>query len=493
MKRLISLLLSLLLLCGCGLQSRETELAAVQSTHIIVTIPGTPESNLTGLPEVQAAINKITVPEIGVEVELLPIDAVSSSRESPERITKGQQIDLLALSNESVENYVRQELLLPLDELIAKEGSTIRNLSETYVPLLDGGTINGRPYAVGIPAMTKGNCGGLWLNRGLLEEVSFHYEPEKVYSLDELDILFARLKQRYPDKYPLGLITSTYNFSIAVFFLGLYADSLNSSDPACLDYSAGSTRLRNRYEIETYVQLLQTLRKWYEAGYIYPDSAITATTSISLYAAGIVQSVSLVGSPYMLTEELLGEGLVCMRLSPIRYTRSSSVGTYWTVPITSKNPEAAIRFLDFMYRDERINHLLSSGIEGRDYTLEGGSYVELESRKYYNYLGIFGDQRQCYETNWEERMAVREAYSNKAQPVGLEYTGFVFDHSGLQQELLAIQRVEEQYVKLLETGCVDFDTVYPEFLQKLYEAGLQKVMDEKQRQFDLWLAENQEN
>ena len=50
-----------------------------------------------------------------------------------------------------------------------------------------------------------------------------------------------------------------------------------------------------------------------------------------------------------------------------------------------------------------------------------------------------------------------------------------------------------QYLKLLEAGCVDLDTVYPEFIQKLYDAGLQRVIDEKQRQFDAWLAENQEN
>lgn len=488
MKRIIALLLVLLLLCGCSVLGHQEETNPSGADKIIVTMPTITESIMTGLPEVQAAVNKITVPEIGVEVEFLLIDSVTSSWESPERITRGEQIDLLALSNESVESYVRQELLLPLDDLLAREGTTIRELTETYSPLLDGGTIGGKAYAVGIPAAHKGVCGGLWLNRKLLDEVSFHYEPEKVYSLDELDILFSRIKQRYPDKYPLGLITSTYNFSIGTFFLGLYSDALNGSDPVGIDYSTGSTQLCNRYEIEAYVRWLQTLRKWYEAGYIYPDCAITNATSISLYQAGIVQSIPLVGTPYMLTEEALGEGLVCMRLSPIRYSHSSTVGTYWTVPATSKSPDAAMRFLNFMYQDERINHLLSSGIEGRDYTLEGGNYRVLDGRKYDNPLGLYGDQRMRYESD-ERRAAVLKAFSEKAQPVGLEYGGFVFDSTDLQQELLALDRVQSKYVKLLEGGCVDFDTVYPEFLQKLDEAGLQKVMDEKQRQFDLWLAE----
>lgn len=488
MKRIIALLLVLLLLCGCSVLGQKEEPSFSGADKIIVTIPTTAESIMTGLPEVQAAVNKITVPEIGVEVEFLLIDAVNASRESPERITRGEQIDLLALNNESAENYVRQGLILPLDDMIDREGTTIRDLSENYMPLLDGGTIDGKVYAVGIPSVVNGNCGGLWLNRKLLEAVSFHYEPEKVYSLEELDVLFSRLKQRYPDQYSLGLITSTYNFSIGTFFLGMYADSLNSNDPVCIDCSTGSTQLCNRYEIGAYVEWLKALRKWYEAGYIYPDSAITNATSISLYQAGIVQSIPLIGNPYMLTEEMLGEGLVCMRLSPIRYSRGAG-STCWTVPVTSNNPDAAVRFLNLMYQDERINHLLSSGIEGRDYTLEGNNYRQLDGRKYDNPLGLFGDQRMRYERDWGERSAVRKAFSAKAQPVGLEYAGFAFDSTELQQELLEMERIQSKYVRLLESGCVDFDTVYPEFLQKLYEAGLQKVIDEKQRQLDLWLAE----
>ena len=58
---------------------------------------------------------------------------------------------------------------------------------------------------------------------------------------------------------------------------------------------------------------------------------------------------------------------------------------------------------------------------------------------------------------------------------------------------MEIEKVKGQYLKLLEAGCVDLDTVYPEFVQKLYDAGLQRVIDEKQRQLDLWLAENQVN
>ena len=48
--------------------------------------------------------------------------------------------------------------------------------------------------------------------------------------------------------------------------------------------------------------------------------------------------------------------------------------------------------------------------------------------------------------------------------------------------------VRDQYWKDLAFGAVDFDEKFQEFNDALYAAGLQTVMDEKQRQLDEWLA-----
>ena len=68
---------------------------------------------------------------------------------------------------------------------------------------------------------------------------------------------------------------------------------------------------------------------------------------------------------------------------------------------------------------------------------------------------------------------------------------FAFLLSLAELELLEIEKVKQEYLKLLEAGCVDLDTVYPEFVQKLHDAGIQRVIEEKQRQLDLWLAEQE--
>lgn len=493
MKHLLWILLCIAvlatLLVACDASTAPTEPVPDTIEHIVVTYPIGFEATVEGLPQVQEAINAITIPELGVEVELLVVDAAKTATVYPNSITLGKRIDLMVLNNENIEDYANNRLVIPLDSLLKSYGQGIQQISDTYTPLFEGAKRNGAVYGIGVPSESVGHCGGLWTSKALLDEMSFHYEPDKIYSLDELDILFDRIKAKYPDSYPLGQITSTYNFSTATFYLGIYSDGLSGGDPGVLEL--GSTQIVNLYELPQYTQLLQYLRKWYLDGYIYPDSAITSATSMSLYSSGIVKTLPLAGTPFLLADEVMGEETVCLRLSPIRTIRKDTVGIFWTIPITSQEPDAAMRFLNMMYTDERIVNLLTWGIRGRDYALESnGTFRQLDGALLANALGVFGDQRLCYEVNSDARKAVRAAFSSKAVAVNPEYNDFRFDTSGLRQELLQIEQIKKQYLKLLESGCVDFDTVYPEFIQSLYDAGLQRVMDEKQRQFDIFLAEN---
>lgn len=491
MKRLLVLLLAAAMLVGCTPKDNP-DIAAVSDPvpRIIVTVPTIDGSNMTGLPEVQAAINAITVPEIGVEVALINLPAQTSSAEYPNRITQGEQIDLMVLNNENIKSYVEKDMLLPLDSLLASYGQQILEISENYTSLTDGSVLNGQVFGIRPVDTNIGHCGGLWVDPELLKAVSFHYEPEKIYSLQELDILFARMKKACPNAYPLGQITSNYGFSTATFFLGQYADALTASDPAAVLIDGDSTQVVNIYESDIYREFLNYMRKWYLDGCIYPDSAITTATSIGLYQAGLVLSIPQSGKPYMVTESI-GSPIAALRLSPIREGRGGNTGIFWTVPVTSQEPEAAMKFLNMMFSDERVVNLLSWGIQERDYTLgENGTPCQLENRSFDNPLGMYGDMRLRYDAFGEERKEVWAAFSAKAEHVFPQYASFSFDSSQLTRELLEIEKVESQYVKLLEAGCVDLDTAYPEFIQKLYDAGLQRVIDEKQRQLDAFLAEN---
>ena len=77
-----------------------------------------------------------------------------------------------------------------------------------------------------------------------------------------------------------------------------------------------------------------------------------------------------------------------------------NVGTItWTIPVTAREREAAMKFLNMMYTDERIVNLLNYGVENEDYVVgEDGRFSfpegkDMNSVGYYNgYTCVFGNQ-----------------------------------------------------------------------------------------------------
>ena len=66
--------------------------------------------------------------------------------------------------------------------------------------------------------------------------------------------------------------------------------------------------------------------------------------------------------------------------------------------------------------------------------------------------------------------------------------GFVFDSSTVADEMAACTSVVDQYYLPLINGVVNIDETYPVFIQALKDAGIDKIISEKQTQLDAWLA-----
>jgi putative aldouronate transport system substrate-binding protein len=61
--------------------------------------------------------------------------------------------------------------------------------------------------------------------------------------------------------------------------------------------------------------------------------------------------------------------------------------------------------------------------------------------------------------------------------------GFIFDAEPVKVEYAQITAVVNEYVPQIVLGFADYDAVYPEFLRRLKNAGIDKYTAEYQRQF----------
>ena len=154
--------------------------------------------------------------------------------------------------------------------------------------------------------------------------------------------------------------------------------------------------------------------------------------------------------------------------------------------------------LNLLFTDPEFSNILANGEEGVDYTMvdkDNGVIAYNAGAIYTNMYGVWGDGSDWYitedngdpETVYQERkdyLADAVAHTSKAH-------GYKFNASELSTEQATVKSVISKYLTQLEYGTVDLDTTYPEFLDALDKAGINKIIEENQKQLDAWLAAQQ--
>ena len=79
-----------------------------------------------------------------------------------------------------------------------------------------------------------------------------------------------------------------------------------------------------------------------------------------------------------------------------------------------------------------------------------------------------------------------KAYYGAADQIPI--LGFTFNSDSVSNELAAVANAAAEYALTLSVGAVDPETVLPAFLKKLDDNGMQKIVDEANKQLKAFLA-----
>ena len=90
-----------------------------------LSIGNTPSEE--NIQKIEAAINEITVPEIGCTVTLYPVELGSLSNDTALAVSTGEKIDLVCSVGTGVGPLVDQGLIVPLDEYLESSGQNMKN------------------------------------------------------------------------------------------------------------------------------------------------------------------------------------------------------------------------------------------------------------------------------------------------------------------------------------------------------------------------------
>ena len=238
-------------------------------------------------------------------------------------------------------------------------------------------------------------------------------------------------------------------------------------------------------------ETLKTVRKYYQAGYVSPEVATTSSAD-DLYKSGNWFVDRAATQPFADNQwsASLGYPIVSTPATESIIYNWSVMGSMQAISANSKYPEKAMEFLNLLNTDPVLRNMVDSGIEGVHYEKVGDNVMKnLENSKNYDMPTFaLGNVLLTYLNEGDPENKCDEFKKFNEAGVNAPLLGFNFDTSKVATELASVQNVKEEYWGALMTGTVDSEEYLPKANEKFKAAGLDKIIEEVQRQVDEWRA-----
>lgn len=468
-------------LSGCGKKSADE---TIINWYMIKSV-----DTMEHQEEIEALANEKFEKEIGVKVKFHFLDNAAWDDKMNVMINSGEEFDICFTSswtNKFIDN-VRRDAFVPLDmDMLEKYAPDILAKSDERV--WEAVTVDGEIYAIPSQAPMSSSQSVVF-KKDLVEKYNFDYKSVKTYA--DLEPYLKLIKENEPGITPM---LQTASGSVATYIDENYTDDQISG----LDFSEKDQKFVNEMKIPSRVERWKTLSDFYKKGYI-PLDAATRTEYLSDAKTG---KYAVLKTPGAYTED--GEkstsyyGFPCVETYAGNSAISNGVVTssMSAISATSKHPEEALQVLNLVWKDSDLSNLLAYGIEGTDYVIdEERSTEDMKSiipnsgkdqkwAIWHNYLGPLWDQ---WDSTWNRKEALERMQEENRHAKVSSTLGFYFDSSSVKAELAAVSSTVKEYKANLKVGSVaDVDAYLEEAYAKLEQNGINKIIDEANRQYEEW-------
>ena len=476
MKKALALLLALL---GCGM------VLSAEAPYVMnVLYPGEPSARMSTFldNEFKAAIEK--------DLNITPKIAFAPWS------NYFNKIDMMLAANESVDwfwhgtfatgLYVARKQVQPLNDLLAKYGPDILRMipKDNFRP----NTINGKIYSIPSQASSTAEKFYTILARtDILDQVGV----KTISSFQELLDACAKVKAKFPDMTCFASVPwqallreaapgwYTTDFGITI---------VNENEAAPKAYAF----LEQKDIIKKLNALAKTL---VDKGYVSEEMLSDPNNDVGRFQSGnCVFWAGAVSRPLeqaaAVQKNVPSAMLREFSLNPkaARYIFMSSNEAIF-IPVSNKNPEKAIQFLNWIYKSQENYDLTLFGVKGKDFSVDSGNHIARSNMDDLFYEWMFRNNKYLrMPTNVNPDFVKDFQDWDKGAKYSKLY-GFNFDATPVKAEAAKINALANQWNPLV-WGLVDaskgsnYDTV----LKALKNAGIDKYMAEFNKQLAAYRA-----
>ena len=445
------------------------------------------------LPMIQEKLNEITLAEINTRVTLEPVNLFSMANTYALKASSQEKMDLMVLfpGNRYMGSFANNNLIIPLDEYLEKDGQTIIEVMGDMLPV---GQFKGIQYAIPQNRNIRTSGSGFGFVMSFCEKYDINIKDMK--TIDDVEASFAMIKENEPEIVVVApeSVGSTIAGVLAPQYdnLGSYVGALSVEDD-------GTLKVINYFETEDYMNSAKKAREWFELGYISRDvlTSQEAGSEMNLAEKSFCNTISSVD------QSVVGDAteMVMLESGKPLLTTADDQQVMWAIPVTAEDPEQSMKFLNLCFESADIANLMMYGVEGIHHRALEDGIIDMEDEdgnpmynSWANWWYMFGDynklkiradmiEKVSSTNSVEEFLEVTENWAYDISPA----YGFTFDPDPVANEIAACDDVYNEFVAAIGNGTVDPESEIPKFNERLYSAGLQTIIDEKQVQLDAWL------
>lgn len=433
---------------------------------------------------------------IQLEREYIPWDAWDQKINI--MLSTGEEFDLLPIgvTDYNVTSYNSKGALTDITSAVDKYGANIKK----NVPknILDAATVNGKLVTLPAYWVEPASEGVIDVRTDILKQNNLTMPTTPDELLNDLQVVQKNWKGNkklylpvLPTFDPPNVLHRTYSsfpFSLRDKFF----------------YLSQTGEIKPWIETEEFKKDAEFMRKAYSMGLINPD--------ILTYTNDQLQDVMNNGNWFVYfgtagslsslkknNPNATNSDIQTMYFNPEKpYLRPYEVTNCVSVPSTSKHPEEAVKFINWLYENQDNYDLYFYGIEGTHFKKDGVhgiiSITDPANNNQTDYAdadwmsGNMSFMRVDNINGIPANNKVLFTPNTEAQPSAA--SGFTFDTTNVKAEFANIQTEAQASITPIVMGVLDYDKAFPAALQKMKAAGLDKVLAEYQKQFAAFKAKN---
>ena len=474
-----------------------------EEEDLIVTLltftPLTPEMT----DPVEKRLNEITREKINANVDFEWKDAGAYLSSVPVMLQASEQIDLVMFTPipaASFQSFMSQGQLMDITDILPACAPDVAEIMGEY---LKATSRNGRVYGVG-NLLCLASTLSIDMRKDVLEKAGVLEQAQGMTTWQDVkEVMKAAVDTAGINGF-VSLDDLGDVLTMAPFVIG--KDDLTGAEwlDSCGDtyyftyVDPADDKVKCYFENEKWADGIKLAREFFNEGLIYKDAATAQETGVTLIRSevGLAQVSPKELEPEVQFFSSTGFEDVNTPLATCKVSTASFQKFGYAVPVTSGNPERALKLLNLMWTDKEFMDTLAWGIQGEDWVLNEDGMADYPEGKDNNSVYHLQDFMigNCLEvTPWigEDKDIRQHAYEANANLDISKYLGFSIDSTAVADQVVACKYVFDQYAPTLNSGAAgdNVDELIADFVEKLYGAGMQDIIDEYQRQLDEFLAE----